>query len=47
MQCMSTTAVVRRETGGWKWPAIQFGYMTGLAYVCAFAANRAVTAFWM
>jgi ferrous iron transport protein B len=47
MQCMSTTAVVRRETGGWKWPAIQFGYMTGLAYICAFAANRAVTAFWM
>ena len=28
MQCMSTVAVVRRETGGWKWPAIQFVYMT-------------------
>jgi ferrous iron transport protein B len=40
MQCMSTTAIVRRETGGWKWPLIQFGYMTGMAYVCAFAANR-------
>ena len=40
MQCMSTLAVVRRETGGWKWPAVQFAYMTGLAYVCAFAANR-------
>ncbi len=39
MQCMSTVAVVRRETGGWKWPAIQFAYMTGLAYVCAFFAN--------
>jgi ferrous iron transport protein B len=36
MQCMSTLAVVRRETGGWKWPAIQFAYMSGLAYVCAF-----------
>lgn len=39
MQCMSTSAVVRRETGGWKWPAIQFAYMTTLAYVCAFLAN--------
>lgn len=44
MQCMSTVAVVKRETGGWKWPAIQFAYMTGLAYVCAWAANKAVTA---
>jgi ferrous iron transport protein B len=35
MQCISTTAVVRRETGGWKWPFIQLGYMTALAYVCA------------
>lgn len=40
MQCMSTLAVVRRETGGWKWPAIQFTYMGVLAYVCAFAANH-------
>ncbi len=40
MQCMSTVAVVRRETGGWKWPAVQFAYMTGLAYICAFAANK-------
>jgi ferrous iron transport protein B len=40
MQCMSTVAVVRRETGGWKWPAAQFAYMTGLAYVCAFLANK-------
>ncbi len=40
MQCMSTLAVVRRETGGWRWPAIQFGYMSLLAYVCALAANR-------
>ena len=44
MQCLSTSAVVRRETGGWKWPAIQWAYMTGLAYVCAFAANRIVAA---
>ena len=40
MQCMSTVAVVRRETGGWRWPIIQFTYMTGLAYICAFAANQ-------
>ncbi len=38
LQCMSTIAVVRRETGGWKWPAIQFTYMLALAYVGAFAA---------
>ncbi len=36
MQCMSTLAVVRRETGTWKWPALQFTYMTTLAYVGAF-----------
>src|SRR5579883_69343 len=40
MQCMSTMAVVRRETSGWKWPAAQFVYMTSLAYVCAFGANH-------
>jgi len=33
MQCMSTLAVVRRETRSWKWPGIQLAYMTGLAYV--------------
>ena len=32
MQCMSTLAVVKRETKSWKWPAIQFVYMTLLAY---------------
>ena len=43
MQCMSTIAVVRRETGGWRWPIIQFSYMTVVAYVCAFAANKLIT----
>ncbi len=43
MQCTSTLAVVRRETNSWRWPAAQFLYMTGLAYVSAFAANRLVT----
>jgi ferrous iron transport protein B len=36
MQCMSTIAIVYRETKGWKWPALQLAYMTGLAYVSAF-----------
>jgi ferrous iron transport protein B len=40
MQCTSTLAVVRRETNSWKWPAVQFFYMTGLAYVAALAANQ-------
>jgi len=35
MQCMSTLAVVYRETKGWKWPVIQTIYMTALAYVSA------------
>jgi ferrous iron transport protein B len=33
MQCMSTLAVVKRETQSWKWPTIQFFMMTGLAYM--------------
>jgi ferrous iron transport protein B len=36
MQCMSTLAIVKRETKGWKWPAIQLAYMTTLAYLSAF-----------
>jgi ferrous iron transport protein B len=36
MQCMSTLAVVKRETRGWKWPAIQLAYMTSLAYIMSF-----------
>src|SRR5271165_4849121 len=42
MQCMSTIAVVRRETNGWKWPILQFSYMTVVAYVAAFAAYNIV-----
>jgi ferrous iron transport protein B len=38
MQCMSTIAVVFRETGSWKWPAFQFIYMTTLAWVASFLA---------
>ncbi len=33
MQCMSTLAIVKRETKTWKWPIIQLVYMTGLAYL--------------
>lgn len=35
MQCMSTLAVVRRETNSWSWPAFMFVYMTAIAYVGA------------
>ena len=42
MQCISTIAVVRRETGGWKWPAFQFAYMGALAWVGAFLAKSLV-----
>jgi ferrous iron transport protein B len=34
-QCLSTTAVVKRETNSWKWPLFQIAYMTGLAYVAS------------
>jgi ferrous iron transport protein B len=36
MQCVSTLAVVRRETNGWKWPAFQTLYMTGTAWILCF-----------
>lgn len=36
MQCMSTLAVVKRETGSWKWPIIQLLFMTALAYLLSF-----------
>jgi ferrous iron transport protein B len=39
LQCMSTVAVMRRETAGWKWPLLQWSYMLFLAYTGAFLAN--------
>ena len=45
MQCLPTLAVTRRETGSWKWPAIQFGWMTLVAYAAALAAH-AIAAAW-
>jgi ferrous iron transport protein B len=40
MQCMSTLAVVKRETRSWKWPVIQLVYMTGLAYLVSLVAYQ-------
>jgi len=39
-QCMSTIAVVRRESGSWKWPLFLFSYMTVLAYVASFVVYQ-------
>jgi ferrous iron transport protein B len=36
-QCMSTVAVVRRETGSWKWPILMLVTMNALAWVASFA----------
>jgi len=40
MQCMSTLAVVKRETKSWKWPIIQLLYMTGLAYLMSWVVYQ-------
>ncbi len=40
MQCMSTLAIVRRETNSWKWPIAQFLYMGVLAYISSFIAYQ-------
>jgi len=45
MQCMSTLAIVYRETKSIKWPLIQLGYMSVLAYVAAFITYTIVSAF--
>ena len=44
MQCMSTLAVIRRETGKWRWPAFTFVYMTGLGWLGAWVTFLAATA---
>ncbi|GGG92303.1 ferrous iron transport protein B [Silvibacterium dinghuense] len=43
MQCTSTLAIVKRETNSWKWPALQFAYMSALAYLAALATNQIVS----
>lgn len=40
MQCMSTLAIVKRETNGWKWPMIQFAGMTVIAYLFSLIAYQ-------
>ncbi|MFM1969172.1 MAG: ferrous iron transport protein, partial [Bacteroidota bacterium] len=40
MQCMSTLAIVKKETGSWKWPLIQLLYMTVIAYTLSFVAYQ-------
>ncbi|PSL28483.1 ferrous iron transport protein B [Dyadobacter jiangsuensis] len=43
MMCMSTIAVVYRETHGWKWPLIQLAYLSTLAYVSAFVVYQVLS----
>ncbi|NYJ26610.1 MULTISPECIES: ferrous iron transport protein B [Flavobacteriaceae] len=40
MQCMSTLAIVKRETNSWKWPMIQLGFMSVFAYIIALLAYQ-------
>jgi len=40
MQCMSTLAIVKRETNSWKWPMIQLGFMSVFAYIIALIAYQ-------
>ena len=44
MQCLPTLALVRRETGSWKWPLLQLGWMTGLAWTLAFLLRQGLLA---
>jgi ferrous iron transport protein B len=46
MQCTSTFAAMRRETNSWRWPILQFGYMSALAYVAAWITNQALSS-WL
>ncbi len=41
MQCISTIAIVRRETNSWRWPLFQIGYMTGTAWIVSFIVYQA------
>lgn len=43
-QCLSTLAVIRRETGGWRWAALTAGYLFALAYLASFITYRAALA---
>jgi ferrous iron transport protein B len=43
MQCMSTLAIVKRETNSWKWPMLQLGFMTLIAYITALTAYQLIS----
>jgi len=43
LQCMSTLAIIRRETNSWRWPAFAFSYLLALAYGTSFLTYRVVT----
>jgi ferrous iron transport protein B len=43
-QCASTLAVIRRETGGWRWMWLTFAYMLTLAYIAAFITYNVAVA---
>lgn len=45
MQCLPTLAVTAREAGHWKWAALQFGWMTAVAYLAAWLTRLAVLSF--
>lgn len=45
-QCVSTLAVIRRETNSWRWPIFTFVYMTVLAYVAALVVYQVTNPFW-
>jgi ferrous iron transport protein B len=43
LQCLSTIAVMRRETNSWRWPAFAFGYLLCIAYAASFATHALVS----
>lgn len=43
LQCTSTLAILRKETGGWKIPLVMFGYMTGMAYLGSWIAYTSLS----
>jgi ferrous iron transport protein B len=45
LQCLPTLAVTRRETGSWRWAALQFVWMSGVAYAAAFLTRSIVLSF--
>jgi ferrous iron transport protein B len=44
LQCLSTLAVMRRETNSWRWPAFAFGYLLAVAYTASWVTHRVVAA---